>query len=592
METPFKHSLFFKISGVLLLFGGMALVLSAWISHQATMKGFQDQAVKEIKTAGEALAFHAERILHEKRAGKKGGESCEGLAKKIFYPLVVLDIKKGVICNPLKEEVLLSHPEVKTALKGITGVNLRFHRGAGGEVIQLAVPLRGTEGVAGVLHLTGKVPKKGGDQGWWQLAGLGVLLAFLGLALAFWVSQGVENTLNQLTEWIKTLGKGGPWNPPLVEDPFLLPLALSMTEMSREMALRLENLEIRREELEAVLSSMVESVVAVDENLHILNMNQSAIQLFGVGAFGAELSGERGRPLREVSRNPDLNAFVEKALAAAEPTTGELLLSGYNEQRVVQIEATPLKNPGKKAMGVLVVLHDLTEIRQLEQVRRDFIANVSHELRTPATAIKGYVEILTDGKPLSPEESKGFLQVVARQADRLNNIITDLLTLARIEEDARAGEIQLELTPLKPVIQAALETCALAAEKNNTPLELDCPDDTILPMAPHLLEQAVVNLVQNAIKYSPPKSPVLVRVKTRGGKIELSVKDQGAGIPRSHLPRLFERFYRVDRARSRELGGTGLGLAIVKHITQAHQGEIFVESTVGQGSTFIIRLPG
>jgi two-component system phosphate regulon sensor histidine kinase PhoR len=227
----------------------------------------------------------------------------------------------------------------------------------------------------------------------------------------------------------------------------------------------------------------------------------------------------------------------------------------------------------------------------LESVRRDFVANVSHELRTPVTSIKGFVETLLDGAMHNPEELQRFLQIVAVQTDRLNAIIEDLLALSRIEQEEEKAEIELGQSPVRAVLETAVEVCRMKAAEKNIRLELACDAELAAPMNAPLLEQAVINLLDNAIKYSAPEQTVQIAAERSGGEIAIRVRDCGCGIGREHLLRIFERFYRVDKARSRKLGGTGLGLAIVKHMAQAHGGRASVESTPGQGSTFTIHLP-
>ncbi|HOX07085.1 MAG TPA: ATP-binding protein [Planctomycetota bacterium] len=231
-------------------------------------------------------------------------------------------------------------------------------------------------------------------------------------------------------------------------------------------------------------------------------------------------------------------------------------------------------------------------LRRLETVRQEFVANVSHELKTPITSIKGFVETLLDGAAENPEDARKFLEIVARHADRLNSIIGDLLLLSRIEE---GGDRPLELgeVPLRDVLRAAVEACAAKTGAKGVAVYLDCPNELTVRASPPLLEQAVVNLIDNAVKYSEPGSPIHVEGCAEvGGGAAVAVRDRGQGIAPEHLPRLGERFYRVDKARSRQAGGTGLGLAIVKHIAQAHGGRVSVESRVGEGSVFRIHLPG
>jgi len=250
-----------------------------------------------------------------------------------------------------------------------------------------------------------------------------------------------------------------------------------------------------------------------------------------------------------------------------------------------------LKDASDRRIGAVIVLNDITRIRQLEKIRKDFVANVSHELRTPITSIKGFVETLRDGAINSPEDASRFLGIIVKQADRLDGIIEDLLSLSRIEEREDRGEIELTDVLLKNVLQAAIHVCEPLSKPKNLMVNLTCDDKLKANISADLFQQAIVNLLNNAIKYSPESQAIDLIVERLHDEIRISVVDRGPGIAREHLDRLFERFYRVDKERSRQLGGTGLGLAIVKHIALIHHGSVDVESMPGKGSTFIIILP-
>jgi two-component system, OmpR family, phosphate regulon sensor histidine kinase PhoR len=277
-------------------------------------------------------------------------------------------------------------------------------------------------------------------------------------------------------------------------------------------------------------------------------------------------------------------------LASASPVDGDIQIRGMHD-RWVSAHGTVLHDPQQGKIGVLIVLHDVTRLRHLEEVRRDFVANVSHELRTPITSIKGFIETLVDGAFEDKENAHRFLQIMLRQVNRLDAIICDLLTLSRIERSSEEQMIEVAREPIRGVLQAAIEMCEKRAIDKRVQIQLNCSSDLVGQINAALLEQAVVNLLDNAVKYSNPETVVEVRAACEGEELAIRVQDRGCGIEAQHLPRLFERFYRVDKARSRELGGTGLGLAIVRHIVLAHRGSVTVESTVGVGSTFCLRLP-
>jgi two-component system phosphate regulon sensor histidine kinase PhoR len=296
-----------------------------------------------------------------------------------------------------------------------------------------------------------------------------------------------------------------------------------------------------------------------------------------------------GRPLQDVIRNPDLRRFALTAIDCREPVEDDLLLRGVRD-RTIRLRGTALRDASGDG-GAVIVLNDVTEVQRLENVRRDFVANVSHELKTPVASIKGFVETLLDGALDDRDDARRFLGIVARQADRLATIIEDLLALSRIEQSETSGKLPLDQLPLSGILITASDDCRPRAVERSIRLEVECPPDLTVTVNGPLLEQAVINLVDNAIKYSESGKTVWLSAEDDATGPAIRVRDEGCGIAEEHLPRLFERFYRVDKARSRNLGGTGLGLSIVKHIVQAHAGTIVVESTPGVGTTFTIRLP-
>jgi two-component system phosphate regulon sensor histidine kinase PhoR len=282
--------------------------------------------------------------------------------------------------------------------------------------------------------------------------------------------------------------------------------------------------------------------------------------------------------------------MVQRALGGGVTTERDVRLGGHDET-CVQATATDLRDGEGNLIGALLVLNDVTRLRRLENMRRDFVANVSHELKTPITSIKGYVETLLEQPPATEDEVRRFLGIVNRQADRLDAIISDLLALSRLEKETENGGLELLELPLCSVLDRVRRDLAGRDAAAAARLQLSCRRDVRARLNPALIEQAVGNLVENALKYSPPDTPVELSCAADADAVTIAVRDHGPGIAPEHLPRIFERFYRVDKARSRQLGGTGLGLAIVKHIAQAHLGRVSVASEVGKGSTFTIILP-
>ena len=341
----------------------------------------------------------------------------------------------------------------------------------------------------------------------------------------------------------------------------------------------------RHQENDLVLSSMTEGVFAVDADRHLLSINRAARSMLGLQPM--ELTG---RPISDYVRNLTLLEFIDSALKAKDPVEMDLLLAGP-VARHVHASSAVLADAGGQRLGALIMLDDITQVKQLENVRREFVANVSHELKTPITSIKGFMETLMDGTKHSPEDTQRFLEIIARQADRLDAIIEDLLSLSRIEQESERGEIHARQERLIDIVNAAVLATRTLAENRNATIALEIPENLVLHINAALIEQALINLVDNAIKYSEPGKTVRISAHQAGREAHINVRDEGPGIEAIHQDRIFERFYRIDKSRSRKLGGTGLGLSIVKHIAHIHGGRVAVKSSPGKGSTFTISLP-
>jgi two-component system phosphate regulon sensor histidine kinase PhoR len=359
----------------------------------------------------------------------------------------------------------------------------------------------------------------------------------------------------------------------------------SMKDMAQQLHARINTITQQRTEIEAILSSMIEGVIAVDADERIIIMNNAAAKMFGCNP-----STVQGLSIQETVRNTHLQQFISETLSAGKPVEKEIRLSSDDESYLFG-HGTLIRDIEGKKIGALFVLSDITKLRKLENIRKDFVANVSHEIKTPITAIKGFVDILRDGSEKDEQDIKRFLEIIAKHVNRLEAIIDDLLKLSRIEKDAETEGIQLAESGIRDVLESAVQACEPLADSRGADISLACDDSLTARINSPLLEQAVVNLLDNAIKYSDEKKPVNIEAIQDDREIRISVLDNGRGIEQEHLPRIFERFYRVDKARSRRLGGTGLGLSIVKHIIQAHGGHVSVTSTPGKGSAFTIHLP-
>ena len=335
-------------------------------------------------------------------------------------------------------------------------------------------------------------------------------------------------------------------------------------------------------ERQTLFNSMVEGVVLLDPTGRIQLVNQSLEKQFALSI------DVRGQTLSEAFRRPELTQLLARLERERKVLSCELEVGG-SEARYFEISAATVFDREGRAQGAILVFHDLTRIRQLENTRREFVANVSHELRTPLSLIRGYVETLRDGAITDPELSVKFLETIERNSNRLTNLIEDLLTISRLE----SGQITLQLRgiPLRPFASSLLAELQTRAKERGTTIVNEIPEGLTGRADPDRLEQVFVNLIENAIKYGRPHGRVTVRGRAINSHVELCVADDGPGIPAEARERVFERFYRIDKARSRDAGGTGLGLAIVKHIVQSHGGKVWVESAPGHGAQFFFTLP-
>ncbi len=423
---------------------------------------------------------------------------------------------------------------------------------------------------------------------------LATLLALLiGALVSFAFARMFAARVQRLQRFSQRIAEGD-FRPLLREGPRdeLSDLADSLNLTAARMDREIRMLSGERNRSSAILRSMVEGVAVIDAEERLVFYNRAFSEILSVDAAGAE-----GRPLIEVVRNSELLSLIRRALRGDEGLQTDITM-GITQTQSFSITAAPVKAldvsasgqvPEGKPSGAVVVLHDVTELRRLERVRQDFVANVSHEFKTPLTAIQGFAETLLAGALDDPENNRRFLEIIRNHATRLARLTNDLLKLARIE----AGKLELEFSSvgLLELIEACTETTLLKANRKEITLEITVPPQ--LPAVrgdAALLRDVLQNLLDNAIQYTPARGHISVAASATAREAVITVSDTGIGIPLADSERIFERFYRVDAARSREAGGTGLGLSIAKHIVEAHGGKLWVESTVGQGSKFSFSL--
>lgn len=358
-------------------------------------------------------------------------------------------------------------------------------------------------------------------------------------------------------------------------------LGRTLNRMAESFEREIKEISDDRAQTLAILSGMVEGVLVLDERGKVILTNTPFQKMFGFGE--EELIG---RYHYERLRHHALNELVEEVIRTGRPLSREIRLEAPFPQ-TFQVQASVTEGPQNGS--VVLVFHDITEIKRQERIRKDFVANVSHELRTPLASIKGYLETLADEGMTDPAQAKEFLSILQKNSDRLQNIVQDLLHLSRIEsglDPIRPAEI-----PLKECLEKNLLLLAPLLKKKEQTCSLFIPPEMKLWADPKKMNQVFINLLENAIKYTPEKGTIEVRAAQKERGIEIEIQDSGIGIPKEDLLRIFERFYRVDRTRSRDLGGTGLGLSIVKHIVEAHGGKVAAQSELGKGSRFTLSLP-
>jgi two-component system phosphate regulon sensor histidine kinase PhoR len=414
----------------------------------------------------------------------------------------------------------------------------------------------------------------------WTLAGAAFLTVF---GLSYWLVGRILEPVSEITRVANAIS-GGDYQQRIyvANRDELGAIASTLNRMSQSLDLKMTQLTESHERQATVLGGMIEGVIAVDRRQRIAFANAAAGRLFNFRPLAAE-----GRRLLEVVRNHELDAAVNAAVTTRQPQRLETVRDGGDKMSVA-IQATPLA--GNPCPGVVLVMHDTTELRRLESLRRDFVANVSHELKTPLSSIKAYAETLCNGALKDREAAVTFVERIQEQSDRLHNLIVDMLSLARIES---AQEVfTVEPVVLREVVEECLAAQRPAAEAKRIDLRADGEDGPCSVQADRDgLREILDNLVDNAIKYTGVGGQVVVRWRALADEATIEVEDTGIGIGPEDLSRVFERFYRVDKARSRELGGTGLGLAIVKHLAQSFGGVVSAQSEPGKGSTFTVGLP-
>jgi two-component system phosphate regulon sensor histidine kinase PhoR len=527
---------------------------------------------------------------------KNGLPDETGLAKRISASLGMRSTiisASGVVAgdsdlgkNDLaRAENHINRPEIQAAIKNGFGASKRFSTTIKKSMLYVAVPI-GRSGQDGFLRLAMPLSElEDAESGLRKIIIAAVFfMLILALILGYLISLLVSRPLIEMAQVARKLAKGDFSKKTFVHSSDEIgDLARAMNYMADEIKDKVNSLSSEKAKLGAVVSGMFEGVILTNEKGEIVLANPSIYKLFMVN------SSAEGKAPIEMVHNTVIQDMVDRILKEKQRLTTKELVINVPEEKVIQINGVPVIEKGKLE-GAILVFHDITELRALERVRQDFVANVSHELRTPISSIKGYAETLLEGALNDKDNAKDFVEIIYRDSERLAQLIDDILDLSKIESDKM--KIALLATDVKGVLERSIAIMAKQAKAKSIDMKLEL--GTSLPKIladESRLSQVLINLLDNAIKYTKEGGAITVLARSKDKYVQIDISDTGIGIPEEDIARIFERFYRVDKARSRELGGTGLGLSIVKHIVQAHGGEVWVKSVVGQGSTFSFSIP-
>lgn len=578
----FRWKLFLSYVALALVIAGAGF---SYVNHLLEKRLIEESRINLLHQAQLAnMLVNAQRGLPPQRLAQQIGSGIKARATLIASDGHVLGDSRVPDDQVGQMENHADRPEVIQAIASGNGWSMRYsatlhttmmyvavrsnfaHENS---VIRLALPLEYFDMAKRTLHNL--------------MGGAVIMLLLTALVLSAFLANITSKPLREIADAAARIGIGERGvRIPMGKGGEIDYLAQVLNEMAARIEDQMHRLTSEQQRLAAILRGMGEGVMVTDTRGTIMLVNPAFRRLFG-------LQGDvESRPLVEVCRHPDLLQAFEEQRESGLELTCELTIPVTN--LVLMAHWVPLAGEQHKR-GTVAVFHDISDLKRVETMRRDFVANVSHELRTPVAVIKGYGETLLDGAlEESPERSRRFVEIIVSHAERLTNLINDILTLSKLEaKDASLALRPLDLCSTVRKAQMLMEDHARA---KGISLSADCPETTAKVLADQgQLEQVLLNLLDNAIKYTPDGGEVAIRVTQADTGVRISVSDSGIGIPAKDLPRIFERFYRVDEGRSREQGGTGLGLAIVKHIVQLHGGEISVSSEAGKGSTFTVQLP-
>ena len=587
--------IFFQIYPGFLIIIALTIIPTAWFATRIFREFHVENLRDEVLVRANMMNSRVAAAI-----GKKNfPEICGAIAGSACARVTVIDPGGKVLYDSEGDyksmpDHSVARPEIKAALiDRRNGVAIRYSSTLLKDMLYAAEPLLNARGeVIGVLRLSLPVETVDTNIGRlnFKLGFFAFFLALFSMLLGLLISRRLSRPIEHIRRAVDVMANGNLDRKihPTSNIEEINALAETVNSLAVQLKLRISDITSRKNELGAILSSMKEGVIAIDSSFKVIIVNRSAAEILNL-----DMDAAPGRTLYEVLRNPRMQKFAENVLASRESGEEEMECS-FEEKRILVMRGSILVDEaGDDPSGAVIVIGDVTRMRRLEEMRRDFVANVSHEIKTPVTAIKASVEALEEAGAGLPEPLRKFLRIIERHADRLTALVSDVLSISALESDpsAQGMRFTFKRENLSDILATAKELCRSKAEAAGVSLELDCSPALVVSADASLLEQAVMNLIDNAVKYSPQGESVRISAASIGERVEIRVTDHGCGIDKKEHERIFERFYRVDKARSRKLGGTGLGLSIVKHIVLAHKGTVHVESEPGKGASFVIDLP-
>ena len=570
---------------IIVIFGLFILITKNYISKNY-IKSFED----DLHTKTMIFSNHVKHEIDQNGLNKIN-EICDYYVDENTFFSVILPNGKEIGWsqkNYQKPDFYAERPEVKSALSGEYGKHTRYNIGLKETFIHIAIPIKDNDDSI-LCAVRGSSPASKRDlfiiQFEDKISQIYFIFSLVTLIIFIAISNRISSPLKKVIKSAKIISQNKKINKLPEHSIFEIDeLSQTLNTLSLKIQKNTKELDIKYIEQQAILASMQEGVLAIDKKQQIIQINRAAMSILEIN----NLDDTDSRIIQQHIRFSNLQNFIKKILLTKKQATKDMTLNA-SSIKSIQVTGSPLTNEKGVNIGALIVMRDITDLRKLEEVRTDFVANVSHELKTPITSIKGFIETLSSDDFKHNEETKKFLEIIRQQSNRLNTIVDDLLTLSRIER--KEEHIVFDLFPLENIIKNSIALCHHQAEKKNIKIKMNCDSNSEIKVNSALLEQALVNLIMNAIQHSNSNTTISLIGQMKDKKIIISVQDEGIGIEKKHHTRLFERFYRIDSSRSRNDGGTGLGLSIVKHIVNAHKGEISLESEIGKGSIFTIKIP-